>query len=114
MKKLLPTQKSISFGFLLDFFRHSFLHVWIGHKSDYSSRRSAEIRHVYNTTGCRPQYHSGPKWGIHDKPDIGFDATDFYVGFIRYENIPLFVGILVDKGFNADGGSLAIVGNLLM
>ena len=54
------------------------------------------------------------KWGIHDKPDIGFDATDFYVGFIRCENIPLFVGILVDKGLNADGGSFAIVGNLLM
>ena len=48
----------------MDFFRHSFLHVWIGHKSDYSSRRSAEIRHVYNTTGCRPQYHSGPNFLI--------------------------------------------------
>ena len=56
----------------------------------------------------------GAGGSIHDKPDIGFNTTDFYVGFISTEDISLFIGILVDKGLNADGGSLAVVGYLLM
>lgn len=56
----------------------------------------------------------GAGGGIHDKPDIGFDAADFDVGFICCENISLFVGIQVNKGLDADGGGLTVVGDLLM
>ena len=52
--------------------------------------------------------------GIHDEPDVGFDAAYLYVRFICGKNLSLFVGILVDKGFDADGGSLAVVGDLLV
>ena len=51
---------------------------------------------------------------IHDEPDVGLDAADFDVGLIRGEHIPFFVGILIDEGLDADGGSLAVVGNLLV
>ena len=56
----------------------------------------------------------GSGGGIHDEPDVGLDTTDFYVGFVSCEHIPLFVGILINKRFDADGGSLAVVGDLLM
>ena len=51
---------------------------------------------------------------VHDEPDIGFDATDFNVGFVRGENISFFVGVLVNKGLDTDGGGLAAVGYLLV
>ena len=51
---------------------------------------------------------------IHDKPDVGFDAADFDVGFIGGEHIPLFVRILVNEGLDADSGSLAVIGDLLV
>ncbi len=52
--------------------------------------------------------------GVHDEPDVGFDAADFDVGFVSREHGPFFVGILVDKGLDADGGSFAVVGGLLV
>ncbi len=52
--------------------------------------------------------------GIHDEPDVGFDAADFDVGFISGEHVSFFVGVLIHKGFDADGGGLAVVGNLLV
>ena len=52
--------------------------------------------------------------GVHDEPDVGFDAADFDVGFIRGEDFSFFVGILIHKGLDADGGSLAVVGDLLV
>lgn len=74
--------------------------------------------HIAKMQGPSVVWHlvvdDGADGGVHDKPDIGFDATDFAVGFIRSENISPFVGILVDKGFNADGGSLAVVSDLLV
>ena len=51
---------------------------------------------------------------IHDEPDIGFDAADFDIGFISSEHIPLFVGKLVNKGFDADSGGFAVIGDLLV
>lgn len=56
----------------------------------------------------------GTACGIHDEPDIGFNATDFNISFIRGEGSPLFVWILVDKRLNADSGGFAVVGNLLV
>ena len=56
----------------------------------------------------------GTGGGIYDEPDKGFDAAYFDVGFIRGEDIPFFVRILVDKGFDADSGGLAVVGDLLV
>lgn len=52
--------------------------------------------------------------GIHNEPDVGFYATDFDIGLISGEHAPFFVRILVDKGFDADGGGLTVVGDLLV
>ena len=43
-----------------------------------------------NGTGC----------GIHDRSDICFETTDFYVGFIGSKEISFFVRILVNKVLN--------------
>ena len=51
---------------------------------------------------------------IHDEPYVRFDAADFDIGFIRSEHAALFVRILIDKGFDADSGSLTVVGDLLV
>lgn len=51
---------------------------------------------------------------VHDEPDIGFDAAYFDVGFVSGKYIPFFVGVKVNKGFDTDGGGLAVVGDLLM
>ena len=67
---------------------------------------TAVIRHLISNNGA-----SG---GIHDEPDIGFDASDFDVGLVSSENIPLFVRILINKGLDADSGSFAVVGDLLV
>ena len=56
----------------------------------------------------------GPGGGVHDEPDVGFDAADFDIGFISGKYFPFFVGVLIDKGLDADGGSLAVVGYLLV
>ena len=56
----------------------------------------------------------GTAGGVHDKPDVGFYATDFDVGFIGHKGFSLAIGILIDEGFDADGRGLAVVGDLLM
>ena len=52
--------------------------------------------------------------GVHDEPDIGLDTAYFYVGFISCKGIPFFVRILVNEWLDADGGGLAVVGDLLV
>ena len=56
----------------------------------------------------------GTAGGVYDKPDVGFYATDFDVGFIGHKGFSFAIGILIDEGFDADGRSLAVVGDLLM
>ena len=56
----------------------------------------------------------GTTGSIHNKPDVCFNSTDFYVGFISSKDIPFFVGIQVNKGPDADGGGLTVVGDLLV
>ena len=56
----------------------------------------------------------GAGGGVHDEPDVSFDAADLDVCFICSKNGSLFVRIAVEKGFDADGGSLAVVGDLLV
>ena len=51
---------------------------------------------------------------IHYEPDVGFDTTDLDISFISSENSPFFVRVLIDEGFDADGRSFTVVGNLLM
>jgi len=55
-----------------------------------------------NGAGCR----------IHDEPDIGFDAADFNVGFVSGEDFSFLVRILVNKGFDAQGRSFAVISDL--
>ena len=56
----------------------------------------------------------GAGGGIHDEPDVGFDAADIDISFVSCENISFFVRVLVDKGFDADGCGFAVVGDLLV
>ena len=56
----------------------------------------------------------GAGGGVHDEPDVGFDAADLDVRFIRSKNGSLFVWIAVEKGFDADGSGFAVVGDLLV
>lgn len=56
----------------------------------------------------------GAGGGVHDEPDIGFDAADFDVGLISSEHVPFFIGVLIHKGFDADSGGPAVVGDLLV
>lgn len=58
--------------------------------------------------------NDGEIGGIHNEPDIGFDAAYFDVGFIGDKRFSFLVGILAHKGVDADSGGLAVVGDLLM
>lgn len=52
--------------------------------------------------------------GIHDEPDISLDTTDFDVGFISSEDTAGAVIIVVNKRFDTDSGSFAVVRYLLV
>ena len=39
---------------------------------------------------------------------------DLYIGLIGSKYLPFFIGVLINKGLNADSGSFAIVGDLLV
>ena len=56
----------------------------------------------------------GAGGGVHDEPDVGFDAADFDVCLIRGEHVSFFVGVLVNKGLDTDSGSFTVVGDLLV
>ena len=56
----------------------------------------------------------GAGGGVHDEPDIGFDAADLNVSFIGCEHIIFSVRILIHKGLDADSGGFAVVGDLLV
>ena len=58
--------------------------------------------------------YDGAGGGVHDEPDVGFDAADLDIGFVSGEYAAFFVRIPVNKGFDADGGGLAVVGDLLV
>ena len=51
---------------------------------------------------------------VHYEPDVVFDATDFDVCLVSREHVPFFVGVLVNKGLDADGGGFTVVGDLLV
>ena len=61
-----------------------------------------------------PVTDNGTGNGIHDEPDVGFDTADFDISFVSGEDLALFVGVLVNKGFDADSGGFAVVGDLLV
>lgn len=52
--------------------------------------------------------------GIHDEPDVAFDAPDFDISLICRKDGGLWIFIVVNKGFNDNGGRSGIVGDLLM
>ena len=56
----------------------------------------------------------GPTGGIHDEPDVGFDAADFDVGFISHKGFSFAIMVLIDERFDADGSGLTVVGDLLV
>ena len=56
----------------------------------------------------------GAAGGIHNKPDIGFDAADLDVGLIGNKSFSFLIRILVNKGFDADGCGFAVVCDLLV
>ena len=57
---------------------------------------------------------NGTFGGIHDKPDVSFDTTDFDVCFIGSKYLAGSVIVVVYKGLYADRSSFAVVGNLLV
>lgn len=58
--------------------------------------------------------YDGTFCGIHNEPDICFDAPDFDVGFIGSEGIAGFVVIMVNERFYTESGGFAVVGYLLV
>ncbi len=57
---------------------------------------------------------NGTCGGVHDQPDVSFDATDLDIGFISSEDIPFLVRILFDKWLDTDGSGFAVVSDLLV
>ena len=57
---------------------------------------------------------NGTAGSIHDEPDVSFDATDFDIGFISSKDTASFVVVMINKRFDTDSGSLAVVGDLLV
>ena len=51
---------------------------------------------------------------VHDKPDVAFKTTDFYVSFISSKSFADTIIIVISEWLNADGCSFKIVGYLLM
>ena len=52
--------------------------------------------------------------GVHDEPDVSLDAADLDIGFVSGKHAALFVGVVVNKGLDADGSGLTVVGDLLV
>ena len=67
---------------------------------------TAVVRYLISDDGARSS--------IHNEPDIGFDATDCYVGFISSKYVSRFIIVVVNEGFNTDSGSFAVVSYLLV
>lgn len=61
-----------------------------------------------------PVAKDGTLCGIHDKPDIGFNAADLDIGFISGENIRGVVIVIVHKRLYTDSGGFTVIGDLLM
>ena len=57
---------------------------------------------------------NGAFGGIHNKPDAGFDATDFDVCFIGSKYLAGSVIVIIYERLYADRGSFTVVGNLLV
>ena len=58
--------------------------------------------------------NNGAACGIHNEPDICFDAADLDVGFISGKYFAGFVIIVIDKGLDTDGCGFTVVGYLLV
>ena len=61
-----------------------------------------------------PVTNDGAPDSVHNEPDISLDAPDFDVCFIGGKGTSGMVVVVVHKGLDADCGSLAVVGNLLV
>lgn len=61
-----------------------------------------------------PVTDDGTFGGIHNEPDIRFDAAYFDVGFIGGKDTAGAVIVMIDKWFNADSGAFTVVSDLLM
>lgn len=57
---------------------------------------------------------NGSFGSVHDEPDIAFDTTDFYVGFVSSKSSADTVIIVIGEGLNAESRSFTVVGYLLM
>ncbi len=74
------------------------------------ARMSSPDRAVSETLVAK----DGAGSGIHDEPDVAFDAPDFDISLICRKDGGLWIFIVVNKGFNDNGGRSGIVGDLLM
>ena len=52
--------------------------------------------------------------GIHDEPEVAFDAPDLDISLICRKDGGLWIFVVVNKGLNDNGGSSGIIGDLLV
>ena len=57
---------------------------------------------------------NGTGGGIHDEPDVAFDAADLDVGLVGSEHGGFGISVMVNKGLDDNGGGSGIVGDLLV
>ena len=58
--------------------------------------------------------NNGAAGSVHDQPDVSFDTADFDIGFISHKGVAFAIGVVIYKRLDADSGSFAVVGDLLM
>ena len=83
------------------------LHVLEGHAHRHNAgTNAAVVRDLIadHGTGC----------GIDNQPDIALDAPDLDVGLIGSKGGSFFVGVGINKRFDTESGSLAVVGDHLV
>ena len=72
----------------------------------------------FQARGNKPSHRliadNGTAGSIHDEPDVSFDAADFDIGFVSSKDTAGFVVVMINKRFDTDSGSLAVVGDLLV
>ena len=74
--------------------------------------------HIQTGFGHAPHGACGLKsaiaGSIHDEPDVCFDTTGFYVGFVSSKYFSRLVIVVVNEGFDTDGCCFTVVGYMLV
>lgn len=66
------------------------------------------------TFGGYTVFNNGTAGSIHNESDKGFDVSDFNIGFISSIIVSGIVIVIIYEELHANGGSHAIISDLLM